>query len=160
VTLASRHAGVFDTFGDPDSTAVIETHGDWVDQHWLAGDQIHLETFGNLHLADRLGWLQSGPWGRGLIVGDCRFLVWILLGARQAQGKEQGGKGIHGGLSGMRLGGWLLWWHYTGKWHRVQQAWGQGRPARACREIRQSGAGVSMPWLQFFDWLARTAMAR
>ncbi len=74
-TLASRHAGVFDTFGDPDSTAVIETHGDWVDQHWLAGDQVHLETFGNLHLADRLGWLQSGPRGRGLIVGDCRFLV-------------------------------------------------------------------------------------
>ena len=41
-----RLAGIFDALGDPNAAAIVERHGDGIDDVGFAGDEVDAETFG------------------------------------------------------------------------------------------------------------------
>ncbi len=61
-------ARILQALGDPHPAALVEGHGDGVDDIRLAGDQLNGEAFGDLHLFDGLGRRQRRSRDRVLAV--------------------------------------------------------------------------------------------
>src|SRR5207237_5210368 len=75
---------VLEALDHPHPAALVDGHGDRVDDHRLGGEQLDLEPVGDLHPADRLGRRQVRLAGR-LAVVEAEF----LLGGR---GGDEGGE--------------------------------------------------------------------